>query len=135
MRYLLDTHAWLWFLDSPEMIPPRTLALLKDMRNAPLAVSAITPWEVSKKHSLGKLSLSQPLAEWMRTATSEVGINVLPLSPEIAVEANQLPGTFHNDPADQIIVATARVHRLQLVTKDRLLRNYPHVRVCWGSKG
>ena len=132
MKYLLDTHVWLWFLDSPDMIPGRTLAFLNDMKNAPLAVSAITPWEVAKKHSQGKLSLSQPLGEWMRAATSGAGIHVLPLSPEIAVEANQLPGVFHNDPADQIIVATARVHQLQLVTKDQLLRDYPHVRTCWG---
>jgi len=133
MKYLLDTHAWLWFLDSPEMLPRRVLALLKDMKNAPLAVSAITPWEVAKKHAQGKLSLSQPLGEWMRAATSGMGIRVLPLSPDIAVEANQLPGTFHNDPADQIIVATARVHHLRLVTKDQLLRDYPHVRSCWDA--
>ncbi len=131
MKYLLDTHVWLWLLDAPQNFPVEILQLLKDMRNAPLGLSAISPWEVAKKHVLGKLDLSMPIGDWMREATCSRGIAIIPISPEISVESCHLPGNFHRDPADQIIVATARKHKLTLITKDELLRGYSHVKTLW----
>ena len=75
----------------------------------------------------GRLPLPLPVGEWLTKALSYPGIRLLPLSPQIAVESTQLPGTFHRDPADQIMVATARFYRCPLVTVDRDIRAYPHV--------
>ncbi len=75
----------------------------------------------------GKFVLSDPIDLWMRQALRGSGVRVLPLSPRIAIEATRLPLPFHRDPADQIIVATARVHGCPLVTLDRKLLAYPHV--------
>ncbi len=94
----------------------------------PLALSAISIWEVAKKVSLGKLGLSIPIQEWMNRAANEKFIRLLPLSIAISLESTCLPGTFHKDPADQIIVATARVNNLTLLTSDQKIRAYPHVK-------
>ena len=64
----------------------------------------------------------------MESALARSGITVLPLTPDIAVESVQLPGEFHRDPADRILVATARIHACPLVTADEKILAYPHVR-------
>jgi PIN domain nuclease of toxin-antitoxin system len=68
-----------------------------------------------------------PHAEWSSRALAHSGVRLLELSPEIAAESTELPGDFHKDPADQIIVATARLHGCPLLTSDRKILDYPHV--------
>lgn len=131
MSILLDTNAWIWAVEDPDRLPERARALLDDPAGYPLGLSAISPWEVAKKASLGKLSLTIPLEQWMSRALNPGSIAVLPLTPAIALESCRLPGEFHRDPADQIIVATARVHDMELVTGDRRLRQYTFVRSVW----
>ena len=131
MKYLLDTHVWIWLFEGSSELPTKTTQLLKDSANAPLGVSAISPWEVAKKYSIGKIRLSMPLREWIINSTVNPGIRIYPLTPEISVESNSLPGTFHNDPADQMIVATARVFDLTIITCDRNILSYPYVRSFW----
>lgn len=74
-----------------------------------------------------RLTLPQPIDPWMKLALGYPGITLLPLEPEIAIESTRLPHPFHNDPADQIIVATARVHQCPVVTIDKKISDYPHV--------
>ena len=74
-----------------------------------------------------KLHLSLPIAEWLQQALAYPGIQLLPLTLPIIVDSTQLPGNFHRDPADQLIVATARVHTVRLLTVDAKILNYPHV--------
>jgi PIN domain nuclease of toxin-antitoxin system len=131
LKYLLDTHAWIWLFEGSAELPAKTTQLLKDSANVPLGVSAISPWEVAKKSSVGKIRLSMPLREWVINSTVNPGIRIYPLTPEVAVESNFLPGTFHNDPADQMIVATARVFDLTIITCDRNILSYPYVRSFW----
>lgn len=128
MTYVLDTNAWILLVDAPEQVPDQVLQIARDPANAPLGLSAISPWEVAKKASLGKLQLSLPVRNWLERATPPDGIEILPLTPEVALESSYLPGTFHRDPADQIIVATARLHDAVLITRDRRLREYPYVK-------
>lgn len=92
-----------------------------------LGVSIISCWEVAKLVELGRLQLTLPVEEWLAAALHYPGIQLFDLTPRIAVESTQLPGTFHRDPADQIIVATARVHGLPLLTADGKILDYPHV--------
>ena len=78
----------------------------------------------------GRLRLPMAVDQWLHAALAYPGMTLLPLTPEIAADACCLPGSFHNDPADQIIVATARAHGSQLVTMDRRILAYPHVNVA-----
>ena len=92
-----------------------------------LFVSAITPWEIAMLVSKGRLIFGQEIGEWLRTALSMPGIRMMPLSIEISVASTQLAGDFHADPADRMIVATARHLGATLVTEDKLILNYSRV--------
>lgn len=110
-------------------MPPDYAALIQGEAPRGLGVSAISCWEVAKLVELGRLALSVPVDQWLAQALRPPVV-LLPLSPEVAVASTQLPGRFHQDPADQMIVATARLYDCPLVTLDRLIRAYPHVRLA-----
>lgn len=122
---LLDTHIWLWLLSGDTSL---TASLRKPIEEAAshqqLFISAISVWEVAMLQMKGKLKLNLPTAKWVQQALERPEINLLPLSPEIAVESCALPDNFHGDPADRIIVATARLENLVLVTKDEKILKY-----------
>jgi PIN domain nuclease of toxin-antitoxin system len=122
---LLDTGVWFRSVNDPETLPEDIRQLLEDQSR--LSLSAISPWEIAKKVQKGKLDLRQPIRSWMQKALTPA-IELLPLSPEVSIESTHLEN-FHNDPADQIIVATARVHDFTLLHTDGLLKNrtdFPH---------
>jgi PIN domain nuclease of toxin-antitoxin system len=96
-----------------------------------LLVSIISVWEVAKLVEKGKLKFSIPCREWLHQAVRTEGITLQPLTPEICLESTELPGRFHGDPADQIIVATARMLSTPIITKDRKIAEYPHVATLW----
>lgn len=75
----------------------------------------------------GRLQLTLPVENWLAQALALPGIQMLELTPRIVVESTQLPGEFHRDPADQLIVATARVYNVPLLTADGKILSYPHV--------
>ncbi len=127
MRYLLDTHIWIWLLDSPEKLSPTAAAAINEPGSGSCAVADISVWEVARKESLGKLKLSLSSRVWLRRATRSPGLEMLRTNDEIAWESCHLPGRFHRDPADQIIVATARIHGLILITLDEKLLKYSGV--------
>lgn len=131
MKYLLDTHALVWALDNPEQIPARCRRLLLERTSLPLGIAAISLWEIATKASAGKLILDKPLGDWLAAAVRPPFVTILPLDERVAVESSQLPAPFHRDPADRMIVATARVHGLTLLTKDEAIRDYAHVRTMW----
>jgi PIN domain nuclease of toxin-antitoxin system len=89
-----------------------------------LFVSVMSIWEVSLLVSKGRLLLKQPCLEWVDAALLRSGTELMPLTAEIAVECNSLPGRFHSDPADRIVAATARVERLTVVARDRQILEY-----------
>ena len=124
---LLDTHIWVWWVHGSDDLPESCRRYVEARAGDGLAVSAISCWEVAKLTAKGRLPLPLPVCEWLTQALAPSGVVVLPLTPEVAAESAHLPGTFHKDPADQIIVATARVHAVPLVTVDELIRAYPHV--------
>lgn len=123
---LLDTNAWLYSVDRPSALPAAVRDMLSD--RTVLYLSAISLWEVAKKHQLGKLSLSVPIVEWMKQALP-TSVEVLPLTPTVILDATSMPEFPNRDPADELIVATARVHGLTLLTCDKLLRDYPHATI------
>jgi PIN domain nuclease of toxin-antitoxin system len=92
-----------------------------------IAVSVISCWEIAKLVQLGRLALPDSPLRWFEQALSYPGLRLLPLTPEIVVESTQLPGDFHRDPADQMIVATARLNDCPLLTSDTKILRYPGV--------
>ena len=124
---LLDTHIWVWWVDENAQLSQVHAQLIQDNESEGLGVSAISCWEVAKLVERGRLQLACSIEKWMEHAIAHPGIQVLPLTPQIAIESTKLPASFHRDPADQIIVATARAHDLSLLTADRRILDYPHV--------
>jgi PIN domain nuclease of toxin-antitoxin system len=126
---ILDTHIWIWWVHGDSQLPPAHLGYIQTNEPQGLGVSAISCWEVAKLVEYNRLTLPLPVADWLDQALAYPGVRLLELTPQIAVESTQLPGTFHRDPADQIIVATARVYDCPLVTLDERIQNYPHVQI------
>ncbi|MEA2239590.1 MAG: hypothetical protein QOC81_4314 [Thermoanaerobaculia bacterium] len=125
---LLDTHVWIWWVQDDPM-PGGLRMTIEYGASEGLAVSAFSCWEVAKLVERGRLELARDLDEWLDLALRPSGVRLIPLTPEIARASTQLPGNFHRDPADQIIVATSRVMDLRLATCDEKILAYPYVRL------
>jgi PIN domain nuclease of toxin-antitoxin system len=125
---LLDTHIWVWYLNGSSILGEREQRIIADNAGGGFAVSMISYWEVAKLVEVQRISLSQPVEDWINTALSHQNIQSINLTTRIVVESTQLPQPFHRDPADQIIVATARVLGIPLLTMDGKILAYPHVR-------
>lgn len=124
---LLDTHIWVWWVTRHTDLPePLRAAVESNVANG-LGLSVFSCWEVAKLVEHDKMQFTEPVDKWMEQALTYPGLNLLELTPQIAVASTQLPGQFHRDPADQIIVATARVYGIPLLTVDRQILAYPHV--------
>lgn len=129
MNVLLDTHVWLWWLTGQASLPERERTSL-DLAagRQELCLSAISLWEAQMLHVKRRIELPLPLGEWLRRAAAPSVVRVLPLDAEVVIALDTLPAGFHGDPADRLIVATARVHRLLLATHDERIRRSRTVR-------
>jgi PIN domain nuclease of toxin-antitoxin system len=129
---IIDTHVWLWLLHDPSQLSNAARAQIdiEEAQNG-ILVSAISVWEIAVKSSLGKLALPLPIDDWYALAKSHSGIVIEALNSEDAISSTQLPGDFHKDPADRIIVAMARRYDIPLITCDNNILRYPHVKTIW----
>lgn len=129
MTHLLDTHAWIQrALGEP--LPPLVERTLTEHGDS-LALADISLWEAAKLVEFGKLELSVPLAEFFRLALTPE-LTVLPITAAIAERVATLEASgFHKDPADQLIVATALVHHLRLISDDSRIRQWGKVPLLW----
>ncbi len=119
---LLDTHVFVWHMEGSKKIGKRTQAAVEEAAESDAAlVSAITPWEIALLVSKGRLKLGTDVMDWLRDAMANPGLHVAPLEPEIAVASTRLPFDIHADPADRILVATARHLGATLITADHAL--------------
>lgn len=122
---LLDTHVWLWFAEGNHKFSKSIIQLIDEaVKKQSIFVSDISLWEISMLASKGKIILSLPTRDWQEISIKTLAIEVLPITPQIAVESALLPGQFHKDPADRLIVATARCEKLNLLTADNEILNY-----------
>lgn len=128
---LLDTHVWWWSVNEPENLSDTALNTIKETKTDQRAIASISIWEFAMMAARRKIELQITPAEWLSYAVEKTGIRVMELSPNIAIEACSLPGNFHKDPADRIIVATARVNNMALITKDTKIIEYPQVNAVW----
>ena len=132
MTYLMDTHVWVWWHVAPEKLSARVRETITDLGRADrLALSAISVWEVAKLAEKNRLRFGIGIDAWVRQALDMSRLRLFPLSPEVSIESTRLPSPFHSDPADQIIVASARQFDATILTADRLILAYPHVRTVW----
>jgi PIN domain nuclease of toxin-antitoxin system len=123
---VLDTHVWIWVVegDRAALAPSAIDAIERAAKEGAIRVSAISVWEVAMLEAKGRISLSRPVEDWVQAALRAPGVGLLPLSAEIAIESTRLPGAPRADPADRILMASARILGGQLATCDRDLLNY-----------
>jgi PIN domain nuclease of toxin-antitoxin system len=132
MKYLLDTHTWIWWHMNPKKLSQRVKKLIQDTAGYDvLLLSAISPWEFSKLLEKNRIGISCNPEDWINRAIDMPGLRLIPLSPILAYRSTVLPQPFHNDPADQIIVATAREENATILTKDERILTYAHVQSIW----
>jgi PIN domain nuclease of toxin-antitoxin system len=132
MKYLLDTHVWIWWNMNPKKLSGRSRSLISAVaRYDELLLSAISLWEFAKLLEKKRLAISCDPEEWFREALQMPKLRVAPISPSVAYRSTILPAPFHDDPADQIIVATAREENATVLSADARIRAYPHCRCIW----
>ena len=122
---LLDTHAWVWWIDRDRRLGPRTIRVLDELPAATRPyLCDISLWEVAMLIERGRLVFSVSLTEWLEAAAHPRSVRLVPITPAIAAEVAALPARFHRDPADRVIVAACRVLELPLLTSDqRIIRS------------
>jgi PIN domain nuclease of toxin-antitoxin system len=117
---LLDTHMWIWYLGDQTKLTWAELNALDalDFENRPF-ISDFSLWEIATLTSIKRLTLDRPLDRWLSIAARPASVRILAVSVSVAIELAELSDTFHRDPADRAIVATARAHGLPVLTRDR----------------
>ena len=123
---ILDTHIWIWWVNESPRLTEKQKQIIKENQVNGLGVSVISCWEIAKLVEKKRLILSMPVEEWLEKASTYPGIKIINLSIPILVKSTQLTG-FHNDPADQIIVATSKVKNSKLLTADNKILDYSGV--------
>ncbi len=132
MKYILDTHTWIWWNMHPQKLSAKVLSLLSTPEQySSLLLSAISPWEFSKLLEKKSIGISCNPEEWISEALDMPKLRLVPLTPTIAYRSTSLPQPFNGDPVDQIIVATAREENATVLTKDKIIQKYEHVRSLW----
>jgi PIN domain nuclease of toxin-antitoxin system len=131
---LLDTHVWIWWLTAAgNLSASERQALNTSAAIEPLRISAISLWEAHMLHSRRRFALDVPFEPWLIEATSPDVVRVVPIDTAVILELNRMP-PMHGDPADRLVVATARAHDLPLATHDRRIRKSRLVRI-WKPQG
>lgn len=130
---VLDTHALIWWIsEDPRLASSAKAAIESTLTgNGRVMVSAISAWELALLVERGRVALAMELEEWLRAVESIEGVSFVPITAALAAQSVNLPGEFHKDPADRMIVALARELNAQLITADEKIQRYPHVRWAW----
>ena len=123
---VLDTHVWIWLMagDEPLRSSPARGVIEAAVERRSVRVSVISVWEVGMLEARNRIGLSGGCEAWTRQALSAPGISLTPLTPQVAIASSRLPGQIHGDPADRILVATARSLSATLVTRDHRILSY-----------
>ena len=128
---VLDTHAWWWSVSEPRQLSRKARQLINRTPPEQRTIASISIWEFAMMVTRGRINLTISPDEWLDYAINKTGITILHLNSKIALESCNLPGDFHKDPADRIIVAATRVSRSKLITKDQKILEYPYVTTIW----
>src|SRR3990167_7680450 len=119
---LLDTHVFIWMLNGDSTLPVKVRKTISEsLSKGNVYISAISCWEIALLEQKKRIILTEPCLKWINESLLHSGIQILELTPQICVESCTLPDNLHGDPADKIIIASARVTNLRLITKDRTI--------------
>ena len=129
MRVLLDTHAVLWAMTQPSLLPDSVQVLLLDDSTETL-VSATVAWELSIKHRSGKLPEAAPLLADFSAVTTSLGATILPIEISHAILAGALDWE-HRDPFDRMLAAQAMLAGAVLISRDKAFDAVPGLRLSW----
>lgn len=123
---LLDTHIFIWLLIGNQKLENKNLALIDSCleSKSKLCLSAISIWEIAMLEKKKRILFSSPITKWIEEAIKQSAIQIIDLSIEIMIDSCNLPGEFHSDPADRMIVATSRIHKIPLITQDHRILDY-----------
>ncbi len=129
----IDTHVLVWFVSNPEKLSQKALNTINNeiKKGESILVSSISIWEIYMLIKKGRLSLSLDLDLWLQRIEQLPFIQFISVDNKIAAKSVTLPEPLHSDPADRIIIATARGYGAKLVTSDRKILNYKHVQSLW----
>jgi len=123
--FLMDTHVWIWLINGDKRMGRGPLVRrLRGSSSSSFGVSVLSVWEVGMLEAKGRIELPMGCLEWVQRALEAPGIVLVPLTAEVAVASSRLPGAFHGDPVDRILVATARNLAVTLVTQDSQILAY-----------
>ena len=128
MRYLLDTHAFLWFVLDDQRISTKAKSIIKDSKNE-IYFSAASAWEMSIKIRLGRLTIEEDLEPFIIKQLAENNFSTLSITIFHSIYTSKLPN-IHKDPFDRMIVAQAQVEDLSIISKDKNIKKYS-VPVVW----
>ena len=129
---VLDTHTLVWWVTGDAAISKKAKSVIeREQDGGEIIVSVISAWEITMLVEKDRLVLSMDVSNWLATVAEIEGVKFLPVDVEIANKSVVLPGEFHKDPADRMIVATARKLAVPVVTKDEKIQSYPHVKTIW----
>ena len=127
-----DTHVWIWWLSDPDKIPAKARKLLAESsQEAAIYISSISAWEILLLAAKGRIEFTMDAQDWITKAEALPFFRFVAVDNAIAMRSVRLPGSFHKDPADRIIVATAMILGTTLITSDTRIRKYPHVKTIW----
>jgi PIN domain nuclease of toxin-antitoxin system len=129
---VLDTHVLIWWVDGADKLSRTAASMIRRAQAEDgIMISSITAWEIAMPVDRGRLTLTMDVSAWLSTVSRVRGIKFIPVDNPIAIGAVDLPGEFQKDPADRLIVATARRFGVPLVTQDRRICSYPHLKTVW----
>jgi len=130
---VIDTHILIWWVNGVPSLSATAAKTIQDTLNSgsEVIISSISAWEISMLIEKGRLVLNMDVENWLNEASQIDGVRFMPVDNEIAVKSTVLPGDFHKDPADRMIVATARKLAVPLITADDKIIHYEHVRTLW----
>jgi PIN domain nuclease of toxin-antitoxin system len=129
---VLDTHVWVWWVSGAAPLSARARKSLEAHTGKnEIRVSSISVWEVAQLVARDRLELTMEVDDWVACSEALPFLRFVPVDNRIAIRSTRLEGSFHPDPADRIIVATAQSLGATLITKDDKLRRYPHVETLW----
>ena len=122
---LMDTHVWVWLMLGDNRLSMINRRMLEEaVSDRRLRVSVISVWEVAMLEAKGRLTLTADCESWVREALAAPGIRLAELTPPIVIASTRLPGVFHGDPADRMLIATARESGAMLLTADQAILQY-----------
>lgn len=130
---VLDTHVMLWWAngDTTQLSSMARKAIAAELKSGRVIISSISAWELAMLVARERVMLALDTREWLHLIGQIEGVEFMPVTNDIAINSVELPGEFHKDPADRLIVATARQLGAVLITADEKIRNYPHLRTLW----